>query len=161
MHLMTFQLDIWEIFLAVKWKIELPREAARAPSMDVFRNRLIKPLPGSVHLSCPDESIKSMWIMIFTCRSYTDATRVSWCKRLTAESSKRLIRRCCFLRPCFLLLAFLLVTFPIKTWEIFAASASWRGGKHSAQRTILFSVLQVHFLDSFLLFYYLLWLHLT
>lgn len=114
MHLMTFQLDIWEIFLAVKWKIELPREAARAPSMDVFRNRLIKHLPGSVHLSCPDESIKSMWIMIFTRRSYTDATRVSWCKRLTAESSKRLIRRCCFLRPCFLLLAFLLVTFPSK-----------------------------------------------
>lgn len=63
--------------------------------------------------------------------------------RLTAEGSKRLVRRCCFLRPCFLLFAFLLVTFPSETWENFAVSASWRGGKYSAQRAILFGVLHL------------------
>lgn len=50
LKLMRFQLDIWETFPEVKWQIKLPREAVRAPSMEVFKNRLNKPLPGLVHL---------------------------------------------------------------------------------------------------------------
>lgn len=48
LKLMRFQLDIWETFLAVKWLIELLGEATIAPSMEVFKNRLSKPLPRLV-----------------------------------------------------------------------------------------------------------------
>lgn len=133
--LMRFQLDIWETFLTVKWQIELLRKAVRFPSIEVLRTGWANLYQDwcSFNWSCPEESIKFVWIMVSTHRSYTDTTMV-WCKRHIAEGSRSLSRGAAFL---YLSFSSLLSCFsPSKAWESSAVPASMESERKDVLCTV-------------------------